>query len=160
MDTLAGRCGVPPVGSSRDFHPLVVRPAGRTEKKAFSYAFMNASKILNIEGTQIGNTFRKFISDHENLKFIIKEIKLLNPDIVVSANLGDLGLIGELMKFSDIKQAEKHLNNDNRFVYEFEGRIPWIDTWHFSAHKAHFENFYKPVCEAAKILLGRNASPI
>ena len=33
MDTLAGRYGVPPVGPPRDFHPLVVRPAGRTEKK-------------------------------------------------------------------------------------------------------------------------------
>ena len=33
MDTLAGRYGVPPVGPPRDFHPLVVRPAGRTQKK-------------------------------------------------------------------------------------------------------------------------------
>ena len=33
MDTLAGRYGVPPVGPPRDFHPLVVRPAGRTIKK-------------------------------------------------------------------------------------------------------------------------------
>ena len=34
MDTFAGRCDVPPVGPSRDFHPLAVRPAGRTKKKA------------------------------------------------------------------------------------------------------------------------------
>ena len=34
MDTLAGRYGIPPVGLPRDFHPLVVRPAGRTKKKA------------------------------------------------------------------------------------------------------------------------------
>ena len=34
MDTLAGRCDVPPVGPPRDFHPLVVRPAGRTYEKA------------------------------------------------------------------------------------------------------------------------------
>ena len=36
MDTLAGRYGVPPVGPPRDFHPLVVRPAGRTKKTPFS----------------------------------------------------------------------------------------------------------------------------
>lgn len=128
-----------------------------TETKTFSYAFMNASKILNIQGTQIGDTFQGFINDPENLKFIIEEIRLLNPNIIVSANLGDLGLMRKLMTFNNSikqKEADKLLNNENRFIYWFDDKIPWIDTWHFSAHKDHFKGFYEPVCEAAKILLG------
>lgn len=132
-------------------------PEGETLGDQFSYAFMNASKILNTQGTQIGDTFWKFINDNENLKFIIEEISLLDPNIIVSANLGDLGLMGKLMTFSNSikqKQSDNLLNNENRFIYCFDDKIPWIDTWHFSAHKDHFKGFYEPVCEAAKILLG------
>ena len=48
-DTLAGRCDVPPDGPSRDFHPLVVRPAGRTKKNRPSH-FTTGGSISNAPG--------------------------------------------------------------------------------------------------------------
>lgn len=79
----------------------------------------------------------------------------MNPHIIVSGNLSDIGFMAKLEESGKVKQSAKHLNNQNRFNYLFEGKIPWIDTWHFSAHKAHFEGFYQPVCEAAAIFLGK-----
>ena len=58
---------------------------------AFSNAFMNASKLVNTEGTKIGNICRSFINDKVNRLFFIREIELLAPDIIVSANLNDIG---------------------------------------------------------------------
>ena len=124
------------------------------DAKNFSYAFMNASKILNTEGTKIGNTFYDFINDEENQKYFLREIEILDPDIIISGNLGDIGFMGKLMPHGKIKQSTEQLNNNNRFIYTFENKIPWIDTWHFSAPKAHFEGFYEPICAAAKVLLG------
>jgi len=127
----------------------------RFATEEFSYAFMNASKLLNVDGTQIGDVFYDFINDKTNQDFFIREIELLNPDIIVSGNLGDIGFMAKLEESCKVKQSAKHLNSQNRFNYLFEGKISWIDTWHFSAHKAHFEGFYQPVCEAAAIFLGK-----
>ena len=126
-------------------------------EKTYSYAFMNASKILNTKTVNIGDTFGDFINDKTNLSFFIREIELLTPDIIVSGNLGDVGFIGSLMKSfrGKIKKTDIALSNPNLCVYMLNDTIPWIDSWHFSARKENFEGFYQPVCEIAAQLVNK-----
>lgn len=141
--------------NAKELNCIFAESKKRKGSSAFSYAFMNASKLLNTEGTHIGNKFSEFIDDEKNRYFIIREIELLAPHIIVSGNLGDIGFMGKLISSGKVKLSSAQLNNQNRFIYIFEDKkIPWIDTWHFSARKADFEGFYEPVCGAAEVLLG------
>ncbi len=131
-------------------------------KGAFSYAFMNACKLVNTEGTKIGNTFRSFINDKVNRLFFIREIELLAPDIIVSANLNDIGFYFH-EEFADIVEyaADSDFNNENCYVWKYKlqstGKIiPCLDAWHFSAIHPNFEGYYQPICSAARHYLKAN----
>ena len=129
---------------------------------AFSNAFMNASKLVNTEGTKIGNICRSFINDKVNRLFFIREIELLAPDIIVSANLNDIGFFFH-EEFADIVEhdADSEFNNGNCYVWKYKlqstGKIiPCLDAWHFSAIHPNFEGFYQPICSAARHYLKAN----
>ena len=147
--------------------------AGRLDKSlatpppdGFSYAFMNASKIDNHTGKSDLDKaqFNGFIEDEANREFIIEEIKLLDPDIIISANLGDLGFFKYFNdKYGIEEPNDKSLNTPDRFIryIALNGKsIPWIDGWHFSAHKNTFECFYKPICSIAPKLTPHQQSYI
>ena len=123
------------------------------ESGGFSYAFMNASKINNATGWTMlcKELFYAFIDDPKNRENIIREIELLDPDIIVSANLGDLGFFD---RFPAIERSADQPCEDCCVWYLNSGKkIPWIDGWHFSARKPTFESFYSPICSLAKDLL-------
>ena len=132
---------------------------------AFSYAFMNASKILNTESTYVkdGGPFRQFTADKVNRELFIREIELLEPDIIVSGNLNEFSFYLH-EEFNDIISKDSGgFTNENCYVWKYKLKangktIPCLDGWHFSAHKPHFECFYQPICEAAKFLLRNDQS--
>ena len=76
---------------------------------AFSYAFINVSKLLNTEGINIGKMFYTFIKDTVNRAFFLREIELLNPDIIVSGNLADLGFSPILREQSKLIQKNTRM---------------------------------------------------
>ena len=126
----------------------------------FSYAFMNASKLVNTKSKYVGDLFQKFIQDEVNRQFIIREIELLNPDIIISGNLADEGF------FTGFKGIIKEdlgsiYWNDNCSVWQFKTdrmkeAIPWLDGHHFSARGETFKKFYEPICMAAKGFLDKD----
>lgn len=130
-------------------------------KGGFSYAFMNASKISNeTDNPALDETqFENFIRDKKNLDYMASEIQLLTPDIIVSANLGDLGFF---KYFENAKKSENSSDHTkNRCVYHLKvgsKDIPWVDGWHFSAYKRTYESFYSPICSIAKDLLNKKQS--
>lgn len=127
--------------------------------KPFSYAFINASKILNTESKKTGEWFHEFITGdckEKNLEFLLTEISLLNPDIIVSGNLGYCHFFDYFKKPVLSNQENLDIDTSNCCIWSLKLKnkeIKWIDTWHFSAPKSNFDNFYNPVCKAAKILL-------
>ena len=128
------------------------------EPAGFSYAFMNASKINNATGWTMlcKEQFYEFIDDPTNQANILREIELLDPDIIVSANLGDLGFFD---RFPAIEKSDDQPCEDCCIWYLNSGKkIPWIDGWHFSARKRTFESFYSPICSLAKDLLTEKRS--
>ena len=134
---------------------------------AFSYAFMNASKILNEKSSHVEkDIFGKFIKDKINRAFFIREIDLLAPDIIVTGNLNDTGFWGNNENngfYAEFKEKIKpwpnpEFDNDNCFVWKYtlcQGQekkdIPMLDGHHFSARGETFEKFYEPICKAAKM---------
>ena len=125
-----------------------------------SYAFMNASKILNTQGTKVGEDFRCFINDKINRAFFIREIDLLAPDIIVSGNLNQFSFFDN-DEFKGIAShcEEGKYDNDNCYVWQYKlqnGKVvPCLDAWHFSRIGADFEYFYEPICQVAKNLIDK-----
>ena len=132
----------------------------KNQPGAFSYAFMNASKILNEESSQVGKDFTAFVDDKVNRAFFVREIELLSPDIIVSGNLNDL----RFWEFEEFKARLKQHNDlnchkDDCFVWKYEigGKtILLLDGHHFSARGETFEKFYEPICKAAKMFLDKD----
>ena len=133
---------------------------GRNE--GFSYAFMNASKILNEKSTYVeeNGPFGKFTADKVNQAFFVREIELLSPDIIVSGNLNDL----KFWEFEEFKARLEQYNDwnchkDDCFVWKYKmdnKTIPLLDAHHFSARGETFEKFYDPICKVAKAFLTKD----
>lgn len=115
-----------------------------------SFAFMNISKFSN-EGkwqknTALMNSFTKNAED-----FIEREIKILNPDLVITMNLGDdnLKLCGKLKKIQ-----ENSSRNIGLFELDLGDRvIKLADTWHFSAPgKSPEKDIWKPLLKSLELV--------
>ena len=112
-----------------------------------SFAFMNLSKISN-ETTIYAdmNLIKK--RAQEGGGFIRRELDILEPDIIVSGNVGHIltqmfdhfevvGRVGE-----DVCVHKAKLNGRE---------ILYLDCWHFSNFtKSDFDNFFSPVCSIIK----------
>lgn len=118
-----------------------------------SFAFMNISKFSNeSENTNsdlelIDSSF--IASSNKDDNFILKEIDILEPDIVITMNLGTIEKMSALGKLSELFQSEQ--------VYAFKfntkskDKILLLDTFHFSAwYKSEEKDYYLPVVEAVK----------
>lgn len=133
--------------------------AEMVKNNSYGFAIMNISKYVNPEeeksGTSNFNLINQFLADSalDKRNFIQEEIALLEPDIIITANLWDCGikktylnklfpqsLLGPVC-FDDNKNAslkDFHLNGRT---------IKLIDVYHFSAAGSTQDKFYDPVME-------------
>lgn len=123
------------------------------ENNNFGFAVINISKYSNDSKKkwQLNkNLAYRFINDSElaKTKFLQKEIKILEPDIIITANLWDAGF-GDTLELCfpglELKHSEKY-NIEYCKEYNLNGKnIKLINTYHFSAYKSDKECFYDPI---------------
>ena len=94
-----------------------------------------------------------FFADKTN--FFQKELELLNPDIIITANLWEHGLFNE--EYLDLCLPKTNFSKGKNVIYDGEsvaeygkynlnGRdIDYIDLYHFSAKKSDKYCYYNPV---------------
>lgn len=134
-----------------------------TDKNDFGFAVVNVSKFSNDSGTdwQMNTSLvDRFLKDSELEKtnFFIRELEILNPDIIIMANLWDGKINVDFLElclpnenFSDLKYLRSRVAQYGK--YNLSGRkIDYIDLYHFSAVKNDEECYYNPVM---KILFGK-----
>ena len=94
----------------------------------------------------------RFLEDSELEKrnFFHEELKLLEPDIIITANLFDCGVRDEYLArcfsgtFSD--ELSPCPKTANHWKYDLDGKqVDMINTYHFSSRKPIDECFYEPV---------------
>ena len=131
----------------------------------YGFAFMNISKYSNDSekweaDTKLINCFLRD-SELEKRNFIREEIELLEPNIIITANLWDnkLGIKNEYLEmvFPTNDRSNYKFDDENDYnaclqSFTFNGReIKLVDTYHFSAPFVKSEkaddkkHFYDPV---------------
>lgn len=115
--------------------------------EGISYAFINLSKFSNELDSGHNhadwNSINRFIELSEGKEnFLKKEIELLNPDVIITMNIGNYHSL-----FGDIKHI-KSGNEVSISSLKIDGKeIPVIETYHFSCRKSVEKFFYKPIIE-------------
>jgi len=114
-----------------------------------SFAFMNISKTSN-ENDDWSSDWnlidQSFNASTKEKNFIHEQIKILNPNVIISMNLGEkihsFGNITELEKAEQISAYELNLS---------EQQILVLSTFHFTAPKKDdVVDFYIPICDMVK----------
>ena len=133
----------------------------------FGFACINISKYSNDDsGNWETNTdlVHRFLTDSElgKTNFFQRQLEILNPDIIITANLWD-GTIADdhinLCLPNDKFSKDKTLIHNKESVatygkYNLNGKeIDYIDLFHFSAHKSDKYCYYNPVM---KILFNKD----
>lgn len=116
-----------------------------------SFAFMNLSKFSNTTGDWKSdwNSIKKFIDSAKSdtaRNYFCEQIELLDPDIILLANIHDLSVFGEVQEV-DTTNYDVH-----QFDFIINGKkTPAFNMWHFSApSKSDYEHYYKPLHEKLK----------
>ncbi|OQC17722.1 MAG: hypothetical protein BWX72_00365 [Firmicutes bacterium ADurb.Bin080] len=118
-----------------------------------SFAFMNISKFSNESGGSkadwelIDSSIAASSNKGDN--FILNEIDILEPDIVITMNLGKYDKLSVLGKMNEI------FRSDEVYAFNFntqsKNNILLLDTFHFSARsKADENDFYGPIVKVVK----------
>lgn len=127
------------------------------EENNFGYAFMNISKYSNDSvtgGSADFDLINRFLldCDLDKRNFIREEIKLLDPDVIITANLwgGHINgeLLGKVFPKNDLVYESSKSTGDVAAVHDFnlDGKhIPLIDLYHFSAPGSDEKGYYAPV---------------
>lgn len=119
------------------------------EKGGLSFAFMNISKLTN-DNCHFASKWATINAAYNHSvrgrNFIREEILILEPEIIITMNLGDkIHSLGDL--------AEVH-ESENAEVYEMkcgERKSLLINTWHFSWWgRNDVDGFYHPILEAIR----------
>lgn len=124
----------------------------------YGFAIMNISKYLNTaddSGTSNFTLINQFLKDSELDKrnFIREEIELLEPDIIITANLWDCGIKRKYidMIFPPRDMSAPVCDSKNKVClqnFRLNGRtIKRLDTYHFSCPGNDQELFYDPTME-------------
>lgn len=119
------------------------------QPNGLSFAFMNISKISNenIHWTSDWELIKRSFTDSTRKKnFIQEEIKILDPHVIISMNLGEMTRVfGDLREFkSDEKVTAFELELNDRTILV-------LDTFHFSSPtKLDVQDFYEPICESLR----------
>ena len=124
--------------------------------KNYGFALMNISKYSNdrVDGGKADKKLiNRFLEDSELGKrnFIKEEIEMLEPDIIITANLWDGKIKKEYLDicFSNMKLIRKI--DDKLNIYRFNNKnkeIPIFDLWHFSRPGSDKVKYYDPVMNA------------
>lgn len=122
----------------------------------FGFAVMQLSKYSNDSddgATRNVALMNRFLEDSELDKrnFFQEELALLDPDIIITANLWEAGVDEKYMeqcfpeeKFKSWKSYKHGIAEYGE--YDLNGKaVQFINTYHFSAHKPTEDCFYKPV---------------
>jgi hypothetical protein len=114
-----------------------------------SFAFMNVSKFSNeTDYWQAQTDLMRSSVDASNVqrRFIEEEIALLEPDLVISMNLGSF-----LDALGTRNEEQRNPNVSRSRLTSHGHRSVLLDTWHFSYTKVkNVEQIYLPVCDAVK----------
>lgn len=124
----------------------------------YGFAIMNISKYSN--DSEYGATadfslINRFLSDSdiENKNFIREEISLLEPDIIITANLWDGNInFSQLEKVfpeenCKILKVKKGIASMWDYNLDNKKHIKLIDTWHFSRRGSDQLLFYDPIMD-------------
>jgi hypothetical protein len=121
--------------------------------ESISFAMMNLSKFSNESTDSYSADWNLIRLSVENSRdFIQREVELLEPDVVITMNIGTfLPRFGEVTKFNDV--ATEAFNGgravDAYILQSGQNRSLLLDAWHFSAPgKGHVKDFYEPICSA------------
>ncbi len=124
----------------------------------YGFAIMNISKYLNTaddSGTSNFKLINQFLedSDLDRRNFIRDEIELLEPDIIITANLWGCKIDKTYLNlvFPPRDMSTPIIDNNNKACLQnlrFNGRtIKRLDTYHFSTPGNDQELFYDPIAE-------------
>ena len=130
------------------------------EENNYGFAIMNISKYSNdqedgaIANYELINQFLKD-SDLDKENYIRKEIELLEPDIIITANLWDGNINNELLEKifppSDCTYIKPFKDAANMWNFKLkEKTVKLIDLYHFSSRKSDQIHFYEPVMKLLK----------
>jgi hypothetical protein len=116
-------------------------------EKGISFSFMNISKFSNDSDSswqsnwELINASYKLASEGRKT-FIAREIEILEPDIIISMNLGD-----KMDAFGEVKEIERtHRVNAHILNTATKKNILLLDTFHFAAPGKNDESdFYTPI---------------
>ncbi len=122
----------------------------------FGFAVMQLSKYSNDsdEGaTRNVEMMNRFLEDSELDKrnFFLEELKLLEPDVIITANLWDCGVKEEYLELcfpsENFGSWKKYGQNVADYAdFTLNGKTAkFINTYHFSSRKPSYECFYEPV---------------
>ena len=118
-----------------------------------SFAFMNISKSSNENGTYADEKLIEASYEHGK-NFIKREIELLEPDVIISANVTKYitNLFGKPNKLKEIGGNSEVCDVCAQTIKVNGKDTLLLDCWHFSSVKGKkdFEHFYHPVCEFTK----------
>jgi len=136
------------------------------DSNKYGFAVINISKYSNDNKsnwqTNI-NLVHRFLKDSELEKtnFFQKELEILNPDVIITANLWDIiesDYINLCLPESNFSETKNIIHNGESIAeygkYNLNGKtIDFIDLYHFSAKKSDKYCYYNPVM---KILFNKN----
>ena len=117
--------------------------------ESISWAFINLSKFSNETDnwqTDYSGRYLPFVNDDANRGYLKEQIRILNPHLIIGANVGELR---DMLGYESDKcdKTEKAC-----FYYppttDADGRFPpFLDCYHFAAIKSDEKGFYIPVRE-------------
>ncbi len=111
------------------------------EKNGISYAFMNLSKLSNDSDNWKLNRklFESFVYNYGDHNFFNNEIKILDPEVIITMNLNKY-----LKVLGDLKLLEED-DFINSYRLKVGGKeILLFDTYHFSSYKNDITEIYQP----------------
>ena len=116
---------------------------------------MNISKYSNDSensATADYDLINRFLADSNLTKrnFIREEIELLDPDIIITANLWDTKIKQEYLELvfptGDFEEVKSSKNEAILYDFQFnQKKIKFIDAFHFSARGSDEGKFYEPI---------------
>lgn len=127
------------------------------ESTDFGFAVMQLSKYSNDSDNGSKRNIElmnRFLEDSELEKrnFFQEELALLNPDIMILANLWECGVKDDYLELcfpsKNFKNWKNYKNVANYGEYDLNGKnVRFINTYHFSSIKSIENCFYNPVME-------------
>lgn len=121
----------------------------------YGFAFMNISKYSNDRddgGSADFKLINRFLVDTciEKRNFIKEEIELIDPDVIITANLWDGNISTDYLDLCFPNKELLSSINDKANCYGLKIKdkyIKLIDLWHFSKPGSDKENYFDPVIE-------------